>query len=203
MCIRLPNSCFVHIPRTGGLWFGAVVEALEIKHQTLKGDIDSHFTHDQLPPNWKALHSFSFIRDPFKWVRSRWSHALEINAYDDHRHYGVHREFDILIRPTLSETIKRIVTRSPGLVGHTYRTMTHGVESLLKTETLQKRIYPFLDRLEHLPSDASKTIETISPFNGTSGMDKYTGIVSQVPDALVRKFMNTEQYAYQLWESAL
>lgn len=203
MCIRLPNSCFVHIPRTGGLWFGAVVEALGIKHQTLKGDIDSHFSYSQLPPNWTALHSFSFIRDPFKWVRSRWSHALEINAYEDYRHYGVHREFDILIRPTLHETIKNIVIRSPGLVGRTYQIMTHGVESLLKTETLQDTIYQFLGKLEYLPEDADKTIETINPFNGTSSLDKYSGVISQVPDALIRKFINTEQYAYKLWESAL
>ena len=41
MSIRLPNSCYVHIPRTGGTWFGKVLYTLEIKHQEFRGDIDS------------------------------------------------------------------------------------------------------------------------------------------------------------------
>ena len=32
MSIRMPNSCFIHVPRTGGLWFGEVVRELGIKH---------------------------------------------------------------------------------------------------------------------------------------------------------------------------
>lgn len=201
MSIRMPHSCFVHIPRTGGLWLGRVIEQLGVKHQVLRGDVDSHFRFHQLPDNWKDLHSFSFIRHPFAWVRSRWSHALEIQAYENYRHYGVHREFDECVRPTLRETIELILKDNPGIVGHTYNEMTRGVETLLRTENVSTELYSFLNQVEELPDNAQDIIRSVEPFNATSDLSKYGGEIGFVPDKLKKRFLDSERDALVLWNN--
>jgi hypothetical protein len=200
MSIRLPNSCFVHIPRTGGLWLGRVIEELGIKHQTLKGDIDSHFRFNQLPDNWRELHSFSFVRHPFDWVRSRWSHALDIQAYDNYRHYGVHREFDECVRPTLRETIEVILKDNPGIVSYTYSEMTRGVRTLLRTENIRNELYTFLTDVEVLPDNAEEIIQSVEPFNGTSTLSQYCGDAGYIPEKLKKQFLESEREALTMWK---
>lgn len=200
MSIRLPNSCFVHIPRTGGLWFGKVVETLGIKHQLLKGDIDGHFTYCQLPDNWKELHSFSFIRHPFAWVKSRWSHAQEIHAWDDYRHYGIHRKFDECLEPTLEGTIEHIIHKELGLVSRTYKAMLTGVDTVIQTERLWIDLPVFLSQVEGI--NAWKVIKETERFNGTSDLSKYGGSISHVSDKIMKMFLGSESKAIKMWENA-
>lgn len=197
MSIRLPNSCFIHIPRTGGLWVKALIERSGIKHQTLKGDIDSHLPYKSLPENWQHLHSFSTIRHPLAWVRSRWTHALEINAYEGHRHYGIHRDFDICVRQTLEETIQVIVNQYPGLVYRTFQEMTDGVKTILQYEQLPDNIYAILNKYEGLSID---TLKRISPdrFNSTSQLYKNRNSIS---DKLLSEFLSSESETIKWWES--
>lgn len=203
MSIRLPNSCFVHIPRTGGLWLGKVLHELKIKHQVLRGDIDSHFQLSEMPGNWRKLHSFSFVRHPLDWVKSRWSHAIEINAYEDHRHYGVHRLFDICVSPTLEQTIRKILVNRPGLVGYTYKRMTEGVKTLIATERLSSELYPFLQEVEgkNIPTNSLQIIKSIEPINGTSKLNKYDGSVSNLSKELTEMFTESEHEAMRIWQS--
>lgn len=200
MCIRLPNSCFVHIPRTGGLWLGVVVEKLGIKHQTLKGDIDSHFSYNQLPDNWKKLHSFSIVRSPLDWVCSRWSHAISINAYKDYRHYGIHRLFDECVRPTLVDTIKTIMEYQPGLVGRTYWEMTEGVNVLGRTENLVEDVYRILSTFEGVTKDALNIMKSIQKHNSTS--DLYIKELGKIPYKLAQEFNESEVKAFSIWRNA-
>jgi hypothetical protein len=202
MAVRLKNSCFIHIPRTGGLWFEKVLHEIGIKHQILRGDIDSHFSYNELPYNWKVLHSFSFVRHPLNWIKSRWSHALEINAFEDYRHYGIHRKFDECVKPTLEGTINTILKKCPGIVGETYEFMTNGVLSLIKTENISSKLYEFLSDLEELPNNSKNIFETTVTYNNTSDLNKYEEI-SKISTRTVEKFLSSEQKSISIYESAI
>ncbi len=202
MSIRLPHTCFVHIPRTGGMWLEKVLGIIGIKHQVLRGDIDSHFRLDDMPDNWYFLHSFTFIRHPIDWVRSRWSHALEINAYEDYRHYKVHRVFDECVRPTLRETIETILERERGLVNRTYQYMTRGVKTIIRTEDLMSKLPEFLKAHESITDEQVGMIRATEPINSTSQLNKYGGTISELDDKLIDRFLRSESRAIKLWEDS-
>lgn len=203
MCIRLPHSCFVHIPRTGGLWFHEIVRTLNIKCQILKGDIDSHFAWHELPVNWRKLHGFSFIRHPLQWVASRWSHALSIDAVTDYRHYGIHREFDECVCLSFGGTLEFILKHSPGIVGRTYNFMTGGVSTLIRTDDLNRKIPHLLCELEGVDIVTARSVGTrIQRNNSTSSLDKYQRDIANTDQKLIEKFIVSEQIAMSMWESA-
>lgn len=204
MSLRLPHSVFVHIPRTGGLWLAEVVQRLDIKHQQFKGDVDSHFTYKELPEYWRQFPAFSFVRHPYAWLKSRWSHCIEHNLVPDHRNYGVHRLFDECVRDTFEETVKAILQQRPGIVGQTYSTMLDGIPiyRVYQTENLPLAAYQALQRLGEITHDQKQTVLDIKPINGTSQMDKYRQEIEAVPKSLIDKFLASEKIALQIWDGA-
>lgn len=175
----------------------ALIERSRIKHQILKGDIDSHLPYKELPDNWHCLHSFSMIRHPLSWVRSRWSHALEIHAYEDHRHYGIHRDFDKCVRPTLEETIGQILKDYPGLVYRTFKEITEGVETILQHEQIPNNVYNVLHQFEGVSIDLLKQVSP-ERFNSTSQLYKDR---NKIPDTLLSEFLSSESETIKWWES--
>ena len=203
MSLRLSRTCFVHIPRTGGLWLGEVVRVLGLRCQVFKGDIDSHLEWSQLPDNWKALTAFSFVRHPLAWLKSRWSHALEINACPDYRHYGVHRLFDECVRPTLTDTVRVILDRCPGLVTHTYTRMLDGVSYLARTEDLPEAAWQILYHLEGVSEQSRSQVLSIPPINSTTTLLHWRDKICTLPDSLVQAFLDSEQQAISWWDRAV
>lgn len=202
MSIRLPNSCFVHIPRTGGLWLGEVVARLGIEHQVLRGDVDSHFTFKQLPENWRRLKSFGFVRLPVAWIKSRWSHMAEHNMEPSHyRHYGVHRLFDVCFRSTFIETLETILSEHPGLVGTVYQEMLDGVDRVYRTEDLPKAACVVLRDLEGVEQPKWPVISGVNPTNGTSQLGKWRCEVDSAPEDLMDEFADSERLAYEIWSN--
>lgn len=203
MSIRMSNSCFVHIPRTGGLWFGDVVESLGIKHQRLRGDIDSHLTFSELPDNWRRLVSFTFVRHPLKWIKSRWSHCVEHNLKEDYRCYGIHREFDECVEPDFVETLKNILACRPGIVGETYSRMSSGVTRIYRTEDIPQVAYSILSELEGVGSGAEVIIRNVPKVNSTATLTKYEEIISKALRTLINEFLESESIALQIWKNAI
>lgn len=202
MSTRLPHSCFIHIPRTGGTWLHNVVARLGTPYQILKGDIDSHFRYCELPENWRKLASFSFVRHPWGWVASRWSHALENNTVEDFRHYGVHRVFDELVRPSFEDTLKAILEHHPGIVGYTYSQMLRGVDSLCRTESLPMGAYNLLREVENLTPDRRYLFDSEDKCNSTTSMDRWRVQIEAVPDDLREAFIASEPEAIDWWNLA-
>ena len=205
MSVRLPHCVFIHIPRTGGLWVQAVIERLGIKCQILKGDIDSHLPVTELPEHWQTVPAFSFVRHPWEWVKSRWSHALELDTYGNYRHYGIHREFDECVRPSFQETLAVILSKRPGIVGETYSHMLQGVEEIRRTIDLPYATYEMLVQYEIETVDSDKIAEVIAAtpkFNSTSGMEKYREQFIDLPAGLTSKFLASEKDALKIWQAA-
>lgn len=148
MSIKLPNSYFIHIPRTGGTWFQQSLIESNIPFRILKGDIDSHFTNLQLSEYWDGI-PFTFVRHPWDWVKSRWSHAIKHGLHTAHRHYGIHRRFDRCVRPSFSDTIEELLLEfHSGVFTTTFEEMTKG----------SKRVTVL--RLEDFPSNLSSLISS-------------------------------------------
>ena len=219
MTMRLPNSVFVHVPRTGGMWFKDLVQRLGIKHQILTGDLDSHLPYSELPPSWRALPALGFVRHPLSWLKSRWSHLIEHKMLDDYRHFGVHRIFDAIAKPTFTETVQAVVEWNKGgvggvgLVGLTFHRMLSGlnqtsqagnpragVTHLVKTESLPFAAYRFLVDVEELLGLFDVTLN--EKVNGTSCLSKYHDEFDLLPSELEAKFMASETLAMRIWKGA-
>ena len=201
MSLRLPNSVFVHVPRTGGLWLGEVVQKIGLLQQRFNGDVDSHFTFRELPDLWRALQPFSFVRHPLGWIKSRWSHSVECRISDDHRHYGINRLFDEHFHASFRETVEDILRNRPGLVGLTFREMQDGIPAafLRRTEDLPYSAVDLLRNLEGVGDDQVQVIVGTPAFNGTSQLEKYRQELSSLPNSLVRDFLASESDAFARW----
>lgn len=202
MSIRLANSVFVHIPRTGGMWLRHVVDRVGLPHRILSGDLEAHLPLSQLPEAWRALPSFGFIRHPLAWLRSRWSHARSLRTPEEYRFYGLHRRFDACVRPTFRDTVARIVETEPGLTSRTFATMLRGVTHVYRTEDLPTAAFEALARLEGLTWADWESMLAVPPINGTSGLDAYREEIESLPPDLERRFLQGEQEALARWRQA-
>lgn len=204
MSIRFNHSVFVHIPRTGGVWFRGVVRELGMFNHILIGDVDSHLQYRELPPHWQLLQPFSFVRHPLAWLRSRWSHAVEHKTHTEGTFFGVHLLFDQCVRDTFRATVETIMVQQPGIVSLTYQEMLAGAPSIIlcQTEQLPQAAYRLLRHLEAIPQTWQARIEAAPRFNSTATLDRYQAELDSLPVDLQDAFMIAERAALQLWESA-
>lgn len=63
---------FVHIPKTGGNFVREILERHAPPEWELQG-LDTHATHDQIPPSHRDLPRLAIARNPFAWHVS-WFH---------------------------------------------------------------------------------------------------------------------------------
>lgn len=203
MSVRLVNSCFVHIPRTGGTWLKKAVMAIRLHRQTLSGDLDGHLPWSVLSRHWPNLIGFTFVRHPFAWLRSRWSHAIHINAAEDGRHFGVHRLFDVHVRPSFADTVAAILRQTPGIVGITYKTMAEGIppENLVRTEDLPNGAGRLLVRLEGISGQSCELLRNVPPCNSTSSLARYQKEMANLPARLEEEFLESERIALDIWNN--
>lgn len=179
MSLRLPNSVFVHVPRTGGTWIADVVERLGLLRQKLKGDVDSHFTGTELRRYWPGLPQFAVVRHPWTWVESRWSHAVSINALRDQRHFSVHREFDRLVdESSFERTIVNCIACGASVVGRTFFVMIPAGTVIVRFDRLVEHLGSVLSRLEGVsPTDYGDLVATMEPVNATSEKARQEGLL--------------------------
>jgi len=201
MSILFPRSCFVHIPRTGGTWLQNAATRAEIFCNILKGDIDSHLPYNELPPVWHTRISFSFVRDPLSWIRSRWSHLMEHRMLDDYRHYGVHRLFDVQAVDTFEGTVRNIVENNSGLVSRTYAEMTEGVHCLYKLESLSTVFLEDFAKTEKLTAEQWSLMRQEPTCNETSQLDHWKSRLA-LPESLIKEFLRSEESATRIWKKA-
>lgn len=207
MSLRLDRTMLVHVPRTGGTWIREVVDRLGLLRQHFRGDVDSHFSLDQLRPYWGHLTPFIVVRHPWTWLESRWSHAVKIRAYQNMRHFGVHRRFDEACLDTFEQTVSSILNRfRPGIVGTTYWTMRGGVSeptssvSVVRFENLIGDLREFLVHNEQMPGLShqqlgaryDEVVAAIPPNNSTSAEAREAGLL-RCSDELRLRFLKSEE----------
>lgn len=206
MTIRFENSVFVHVPRTGGVWFRKATEDLPIRRQVLSGDFESHLPVWKLPFEFRTLTPFSFVRHPIPWIQSRWTHAIEYKTPVRHVFFGIHRVFDELVRPTLQETIQCVLKNRPGVFGETLEFMYQNWPKkciLRRTEDLPVAASELLQQLEGISEDQVRSIHNIGKFNSTVEISHWENSpLLTVEDSLLEEYLASEAKALQIWESA-
>lgn len=193
MTLLLNNSVFVHVPRTGGMWLRGVVSELGLIVMETTSDRWNHCSHSELPAALQSMPSFSFVRHPVTWITSRWRHSHKINSKAEYRFHGVHRVFDELVRPSLQDTIRRILKYRPGLVGHTFKEMTTGVTVLGRTREIPAVGISILNQLEGV----QVTTDHFGIVNGTEPLHN-----EGVDSGLLQDFLASESVAMEIWKGA-
>lgn len=198
----------VHIPRCGGFFIQELAKQLGILQQIFKGDVDSHFKYCELPTFWQTHVCFTVVRNPIDWVKSRWSHALEIEAFDNYRHYGIHRDFDSCVVPSLNQTVDNIIRRESSLITRTYRYMSDGVQYIIALEKLEKQLRGLLERYEEVHHTRfDKVYNRVKlqngsiPINSTAKTSKY--LKEEIDNQLQDKLRQQNKEAFSIWEEAL
>ena len=106
----LKNSCFIHVPKTGGNWVRHALEAaqVEFEYYTVNGNAHLGFRECPQPGRFK----FAFVRHPLGLYRSFWQYKMT---------YGWD-EASALDRACRSQEfgtfIVNITTHFPGAYGH-------------------------------------------------------------------------------------
>ena len=77
MAILLPNSVFIHTPKTGGQWVTSALERAGLvrgKSGVVHATTDEIFTTSNLTENKMT---FAFVRHPLSWYQSMWAHRMD------------------------------------------------------------------------------------------------------------------------------
>lgn len=133
-------AIFIHVHKTGGSWVRKTLENLGMAGPELGG------MHCQLAPVKRRRPNafiFGFVRDPFEFLRSYFSHR--------HKHANWHknRDLDIVCQaPTLSEFLDLYLEKLPGWVGRWYNLYVGEADFVGRTETLRQDLCTALDSLD-------------------------------------------------------
>ncbi len=70
----LPNSCFLHVPKTGGTWAKEAIKASGLKYEEYPIEGDPHIGLEYCPVPEKF--QFAFVRHPVERYRSYWQYKM-------------------------------------------------------------------------------------------------------------------------------
>lgn len=175
MSILLPNSIFIHIPKTGGSW---VTEALtncglmtgeEINYTSLKHEPAENVQHYHKP-------CFTFIRNPLTWYQSRWSSPYHRSRYFRNDTY---HELDAITRKQLynfqawlTYVFKTTPTRK-SIVGRFYTAQYQNTKNIIfgRYENLTEDLIRILKSLGE--SFDEKCIRNLSSVNERVTNNRY------------------------------
>lgn len=142
MAIILPNSVFLHIPKTGGTWVTEVIKKLGLyRNELLATHQEPHFllnsNHNVPVMNFEFMcrpFRFCFVRNPLTWYRSywvfhnsiKWNHENTISKLNDSK-------FENFIK----NVVKRNKRLKYGFLGALYDEFTKYCTFVGKQETLK------------------------------------------------------------------
>ena len=139
----LPNSAFLHIPKTGGTWIFGSLWKMDL--------VDKSFSHITAPELRLLTDKpiFTFVRNPLTWYQSRWAahkpRTKSRNSLVDFKTKGEKNNFNVWLR--------RVTSQSPNHVTRMYKNYLGGgfnkgvVKFIGKTESLEKDFRRFLFKL--------------------------------------------------------
>lgn len=179
----LPNSCFLHVPKTGGGWVKNAIIASGIKYKDYKIDDIPHIglKHCPCPGKFK----FAFVRHPVGLYRSYWQYKMT-NAWDKKNMFDMACQSD-----SFHDFIRNVLDKYPGVYGDTLIDFigegNNEIEFIGKYENLVEDLLVALKCAgETFDED---TIRTMPPYN-VSNKVKFPAEYTNQLESEVRKAEN-------------
>jgi hypothetical protein len=187
MTILLPNSTFLHIPRTGGTWVRKALRQnglmdVELRSTRREQSSESAINSWHMIPE-RVEKGFCFVRHPVTWYQSYWSYKQETHSWS---HVN---SFDEQCADTnfLAFVEKSLTNYPSGYVTWLYEFYTDHAEFVGRQENLQDDLITALDWADedYLLDD----IESVMPENVASRGQKRQAKYSE---DILRRVLETE-----------
>jgi hypothetical protein len=201
MALRLPNSIFIHMMKTGGSSIRDALRQMDVKLTEIGR------AHDPACilrfPGGQRPFTFVFVRHPLNWYRSYWAYRMM-----NHR-WGVHPRQPITGWQTFGSVLDHecrannfvkwmhnVLAYMPeGFLSRIYRIYTEGVDFVGKVESLQEDFYHALQLAgEKIPVQSTQALPR---NNGT--LPKFLAAAT-FPRDLAEQVMAAESYVVNRWK---
>lgn len=207
MALRLKNSVFIHVPKTGGTWITQQLQNAGL----VEGETGrAHATPAELAdaPSWRDGRRrlfFCFVRHPLTWYQSYWAYRMK-NGW----HKPSPNEVDAPIRTVQLDAecrsddfetfVRTCIERYPqGWVSHLYRHYTAGCVYVGRFERLREDLqFALLLGGEPLEPEAIAAIRTSPPEN-TAAADAQWAPLCTYSEELKAMVCEVEREAMDTW----
>lgn len=166
MAFLLPNSLFIHIPKTGGQWVASALERAGVPLQQI-GPV--HASPDEIRDAVKGRSIvFAAVRHPLSWYPSMWAHRMDERwePIDDLEWFTptwveFWAEFTASCRAeTFSDFVRKCVSNYPeGFVSALYDAYTRGCTRIARYEHLAEDLLEILAEA-HESFDVNRLMKT-------------------------------------------
>jgi hypothetical protein len=107
----LPRSCFLHVPKTGGIW---VREAINVSGVAFEECAIDHIHIGLKDCPCPEKYKFAFVRHPLDRYRSYWQYKMGAG-------WGIHNSFDRdCCSADFHDFIRKVLEKHPGICGRDY-----------------------------------------------------------------------------------
>jgi hypothetical protein len=139
--LMLPNSCFLHIPKTGGTWASRAIAASGIECEEYVADGTPHVNLANCPCPEKF--KIAFVRHPLQFYQSFWRHKMkegwDWNNVEERECHS--DDFQVFVR--------NAVEKYPGFCGYYYECFVGPVGAEIE----------FIGRQENLVNDLVEALK--------------------------------------------
>ena len=155
----LPNSCFLHVPKTGGSWVRKAIIASGIRCQEYQVNGDFHIGLAQCPCPDKF--KFAFVRHPLDLYRSYWQYKMSYG-------WDPKNQMDMACRSdNFHQFVCHVLDKYPGVYGKSLIEIIgengNEIEFIGKYENLVEDLITALNRAGEVFDEHA--IRTFPPFN--------------------------------------
>jgi hypothetical protein len=183
----LPNSVFLHAPKTGGTWVRQALRAAGLAAREWPDAPHCHATRDDFrPAEYGDLPAFAFVRHPAEWLRSYWVYKMGVDWQRPNKFDRKLRD----CRSTFDGFVRGVLEREPpGYVGRLFSRYLPAGDSLA------------IGRFERLPSELIRILhrfgesfdETAVRSRSRVNAGDYRRFRADYPPELYRRVMESER----------